>query len=205
VIMGHYTVPTVVEKTPSGERVVDVFSRLLSDRIIYLGTDIDDDVANLLVAQLLYLESDNPDREISLYINSPGGSMSAMTAIYDTMQFVRAPVATTCVGQAASAAAVILAAGAPGLRSVLPHTRVLLHQPSAGGQGTISDLALQAKELLRVREEMEQVLSRHTGQEVATLRADTDRDKIFTAEQAVAYGLADHIISTRVPAGLSGG
>ena len=131
--------------------------------------------------------------------------MSAMTAIYDTMQFVRAPVATTCVGQAASAAAVILAAGAPGMRFVLPHTRVLLHQPSAGGQGTISDLALQAKELLRVREQMEQVLSRHTGQDVATLRADTDRDKIFTAEQAVAYGLADRIISTRVLAGQSAG
>jgi ATP-dependent Clp protease protease subunit len=195
--MGHYTVPTVVEKTPSGERVVDVYSRLLSDRIIYLGTEIDDDVANVIVAQLLFLESDNPDREISLYINSPGGSMSAMTAIYDTMQFVRAPVGTTCVGQAASAAAVILAAGAPGRRSLLPHTRVLLHQPSAGGQGTISDLSLQARELLRVRAQMEEVLSRHTGQEVATLRADTDRDKIFTAEQAIEYGLADHIISTR--------
>ena len=135
--MGHYTVPTVVEKSPSGERVVDVYSRLLSDRIIYLGTEIDDDVANVIVAQLLYLESDNPDREIGLYINSPGGSMSAMTAIYDTMQFVRAPVATTCVGQAASAAAVMLAAGAPGRRAILPHTRVLLHQPSAAGQGTL--------------------------------------------------------------------
>jgi len=195
--MGHYTVPTVVEKTPSGERVVDVYSRLLSDRIIYLGTEIDDDVANVVVAQLLYLESDNPDREIGLYINSPGGSMSAMTAIYDTMQFVRAPVATTCVGQAASAAAVILAAGAAGRRAVLPHTRVLLHQPSAGGQGTISDLSLQANELLRVRSQMEEVLSVHTGQAVATLRADTDRDKIFTAEQAVAYGLADSIIRNR--------
>ena len=196
--MGHYTVPTVVEKTPSGERIVDVYSRLLSDRIIYLGTEIDDDVANVIVAQLLYLESDNPDREIGLYINSPGGSMSAMTAIYDTMQFVRAPVATTCVGQAASAAAVILAAGAPGLRSLLPHTRVLLHQPaSPGGQGTISDLSLQARELLRGRSEMEEVLSKHTGQDVATLRTDTDRDKIFTAKQAVEYGLADHIISNR--------
>jgi ATP-dependent Clp protease protease subunit len=198
--MGHYTVPTVVEKTPAGERVVDVYSRLLSDRIIYLGTEIDDDVANVIVAQLLYLESENPDREIGLYINSPGGSMSAMTAIYDTMQFVRAPVATTCVGQAASAAAVILAAGAPGLRSLLPHTRVLLHQPSAGGQGTISDLTLQANELLRVRAQMEEVLSQHTGQDVSTLRRDTDRDKIFTAEQAVAYGLADTIITSRIPA-----
>jgi len=199
--MGHYTVPTVVEKTPNGERVVDVYSRLLSDRIVYLGTEIDDDVANVIVAQLLYLESDNPDMEIGLYINSPGGSMSAMTAIYDTMQFVRAPVATTCVGQAASAAAILLAAGAPGRRSLLPHTRVLLHQPSTGGgEGQISDLALQARELLRVREQMEQVLARHTGQEVATLRRDTDRDKVFTAEQAVTYGLADHIISSRQPA-----
>ena len=198
--MGHYSVPTVIEKTPSGERVVDVYSRLLSDRIVYLGTEIDDDVANVIVAQLLYLESDNPDAEIGLYINSPGGSMSAMTAIYDTMQFVRAPVATTCVGQAASAAAILLAAGAPGRRALLPHTRVLLHQPSTGGEGQISDLALQARELLRVREEMELVLARHTGQDVATLRRDTDRDKVFTAELAVAYGLADLIISSRQPA-----
>ncbi|WP_420122540.1 ClpP family protease [Nakamurella sp.] len=199
--MGHYTVPTVIEKTTSGERAVDVFSRLLSDRIIYLGTEIDDDVANVVVAQLLHLESDNPDAEIGLYLNSPGGSMTAMTAIYDTMQFVRAPVATTCIGQAASAAAILLAAGAPGRRAVLPHTRVLLHQPSVGGgQGQISDLALQARELLRVREEMEQVLARHTGQDPATLRRDTDRDKIFTAPEAVAYGLADMIISSRQPA-----
>jgi ATP-dependent Clp protease protease subunit len=199
--MGHYTVPTVIEKTATGERAVDVFSRLLSDRIIYLGTEIDDDVANVIVAQLLHLESDNPDAEIGLYINSPGGSMSAMTAIYDTMQFVRAPVATTCVGQAASAAAILLAAGAPGRRALLPHTRVLLHQPSTGGgQGQISDLALQARELLRVREQMERVLARHTGQEVATLRRDTDRDKFFTAEEAVAYGLADMIITGRQPA-----
>jgi len=200
-IMGHYTVPTVIERTANGERAVDVFSRLLSDRIIYLGTEIDDDVANVTVAQLLHLESDNPDAEIGLYINSPGGSMSAMTAIYDTMQFVRAPVATTCVGQAASAAAILLAAGAPGRRALLPHTRVLLHQPSTGGgQGQISDLALQARELLRVREQMERVLARHTGQDLATLRRDTDRDKIFTADEAVAYGLADMIIASRLPA-----
>lgn len=198
--MGHYTVPTVIEKTTNGERAVDVFSRLLSDRIIYLGTEIDDDVANLVVAQLLHLESDNPDAEIGLYINSPGGSMSAMTAIYDTMQFVRAPVATTCVGQAASAAAILLAAGAAGRRALLPNTRVLLHQPSTGGgQGQISDLALQARELLRVREQMELVLARHTGQDVATLRRDTDRDKIFTADEAVAYGLADLIVTARTP------
>ena len=199
--MGHYTVPTVIERTANGERAVDVFSRLLSDRIVYLGTEIDDDVANVIVAQLLHLESDNPDAEIGLYINSPGGSMSAMTAIYDTMQFVRAPVATTCIGQAASAAAILLAAGAAGRRALLPHTRVLLHQPSTGGgQGQISDLALQARELLRVREQMERVLARHTGQDLATLRRDTDRDKTFTADEAVAYGLADMIITSRTPA-----
>ncbi len=179
---------------------MDVFSRLLSDRIIYMGTEIDDDVANVIVAQLLHLESDNPDAEIGLYINSPGGSMSAMTAVYDTMQFVRAPVATTCVGQAASAAAILLAAGAPGRRAVLPHTRVLLHQPSTGGEGQISDLTLQARELLRVREQMELVLARHTGQDVATPRRDTDRDKVVTAEQAGAYGPADLSGSARPPA-----
>src|SRR6478609_4808419 len=197
--MGHYTVPTVVEKTPSGERVVDVYSRLLTDRIIYLGTEVDDDVANVIVAQLLYLDSDAPDNEISLYINSPGGSMSAAMAIYDTMQFVNAPVATTCVGQAASAAAVLLASGSAGRRSVLPNTRVLLHQPSIGGQGTISDLALQTKEVLRVRQQMISVLAAHTGRSEQVLLSDTERDKVFTAEQAVAYGLADRIIPARKP------
>ena len=195
--MGHYTVPTVVEKTATGERLVDVYSRLLSERVVYLGTEIDDDVANVVVAQLLYLDADSPDQEISVYQNSPGGSMSATMAIYDTLQFVQAPVATTCVGQAGSGAAVLLAAGSPGRRSVLPHTRVLLHQPSIGGRGTISDLALQTAEVLRVREQMIGVLAAHTGRSTATLLADTERDKVFTAEQAVAYGLADRIIPAR--------
>ncbi len=195
--MGHYTVPTVIEKTPSGERIVDVYSRLLSERVIYLGTDIDDDVANVVVAQLLYLDSESSGQEISIYLNSPGGSMSSTMAIYDTMQFVEAPVATTCVGQVGSGAAVLLAAGTAGRRSLLPHTRVLLHQPSTGGQGTISDLSLQTQEVLRIRAQMNEVLSAHTGQSVATLLADTERDKVFTAEQAVAYGLADRIIPAR--------
>ena len=199
--MGHYTVPTVVEKTAAGERVVDVYSRLLSERVIYLGTEIDDDVANVVVAQLLYLDADASSQEISVYLNSPGGSMTATMAIYDTLQFVQAPVATTCVGQAGSGAAVLLAAGSAGRRSVLPHTRVLLHQPSIGGQGTISDLALQTQEVLRIREQMISVLAAHTGQCEQLLLADTERDKVFTAEQAVAYGLADRIIPARKQVG----
>jgi ATP-dependent Clp protease protease subunit len=195
--MGHYTVPTVVERTPNGERLVDVYSRLLSERVIYLGTEIDDDVANVIVAQLLYLDAESPDQTINLYVNSPGGSMSATMAIYDTMQYVSAPLATTCVGQAGSGAAVLLAGGTAGRRSLLPHARVLLHQPSIGGQGTISDLALHTEEVLRVRAQMNDVLSRHTGQTVATLLADTDRDKIFDAEGAIAYGLADAVLEPR--------
>ena len=196
--MGHYTVPTVVERTPSGERAFDVFSRLLSGRIVYLGTEIDDDVANVIVAQLLYLDGESADQEISLYLNSPGGSLSATMAIYDTMQFVQAPVSTTCIGQAASGAAVLLAAGAPGRRMLLPHTRVVLHQPSTpGGRGTISDLALQTKELLRVREQMLQVLSAHTGRPVRQLLSDTERDNVFTPAQAIEYGLADRIVELR--------
>lgn len=195
--MSSYTIPNVVEKRPSGERALDIYSRLLSDRIVYLGTEIDDGVANVIVAQLLHLESDNSEQEINLYVNSPGGSMTAMLAIYDTMQFINAPVATTCVGQAASAAAVILAAGTPGRRSILPHGRVLLHQPSTSGQGTLPDLVLQAREIVRIRTQMEQVLSQHTDQPIEQLRADTDRDKIFTAEAAIAYGLVDEVINRR--------
>jgi ATP-dependent Clp protease protease subunit len=199
--MGHYTVPTVVERTPNGERLVDVYSRLLSERVVYLGTEIDDDVANVVVAQLLYLDAESPDQSINVYVNSPGGSMSAPMAIYDTMQYLSAPVATTCVGQAASGAAVLLAGGSPGRRSLLPHARVVLHQPSIGGQGTISDLALHTQEVLRVRAQMIDVLSRHTGQTVTTLLADTDRDNVFDAEQAIAYGLADAILEPRRLAG----
>jgi ATP-dependent Clp protease protease subunit len=195
--MSSYLIPNVIARDPRGDRVMDVYSHLLAERIVYLGTEVDDGVANALIAQLLHLESESPDEEINLYINSPGGSTSAVFAIYDTMQFVRAPVATTCVGQACSTAAILLAAGAQGRRSVLPHSRVLLHQPSARGQGPIPDLILQAEEVIRIRAEAEQILSLHTGQSIATLRRDTDRDRIFTPEAAVAYGLADRLMSRR--------
>jgi ATP-dependent Clp protease protease subunit len=189
-----YTIPSVVEKTVRGERAVDIYSRLLSDRIVYIGTEIDDGVANVVIAQLLHLEAENPDVPINLYLNSPGGSVTSMLGIYDTMQFVRAPVATTCIGQAASSAAVLLAAGAPGRRSVLPRSRVILHQPSGGGQGTLPDLAVQAKEIARLRGTMEEVLASHTGQSLERLREDTDRDLILDAPSAVAYGLADSVL-----------
>jgi ATP-dependent Clp protease protease subunit len=195
--MGQYTIPTVVEKTAAGERAYDIYSRLLSDRIVFLGTEIDDGVANVVMAQLLHLESASPDLEISLYINSPGGSFSALTAIYDTMQYVRPEVATICMGQASSAAAVLLAAGAPGKRAVLQHAKVLLHQPSSQAQGTLPDLAIQAKEVARVRAEVDEILSRHTGHPVAKIRADTDRNRTFSAREAVDYGLADEVIISR--------
>jgi ATP-dependent Clp protease protease subunit len=195
--MSSYLIPNVIAKDPRGDRVMDVYSHLLAERIVYLGTEVDDGVANSLIAQLLHLESESPDEEINLYINSPGGSTSAVFAIYDTMQFVRADVATTCVGQACSTAAILLAAGAPGRRSVLPHSRVLLHQPSAQGRGPIPDLILQADEVIRIRAEAEEILSMHTGQSVETLRRDTDRDRIFTPVAAVAYGLADRVMGRR--------
>jgi ATP-dependent Clp protease protease subunit len=195
--MGQYTIPTVVEKTSLGERAYDIYSRLLSERIIFIGTEIDDGVANVVMAQLLHLESASPDLEIMLYINSPGGSYSALTAIYDTMQFVQPDVATFCMGQAASAAAVLLAAGAPGKRSVLRHAKVLLHQPSSQARGTLPDLAIQAKEVARVRAEMDEILSQHTGHPVSKIRSDTDRNMTLSAGEAVAYGLADHVITTR--------
>jgi ATP-dependent Clp protease protease subunit len=197
VTMSQYTIPTVVERTSLGERAFDIYSRLLSERIIFLGTEIDDGVANVVMAQLIHLESASPELEISLYINSPGGSYSALTAIYDTMQFVRPDVATICIGQASSAAAVLLAAGTPGRRSVLRHAKVLLHQPSSQAQGTLPDLAVQAKEVARVRAEMDEILSTHTGHPVSKIRADTDRNRTFSAQEAVDYGLADQVISTR--------
>ena len=193
--MSSYTVPYVVERTPAGERSFDIYSRLLQERIIFVGTEIDDGVANVVMAQLLHLADVAPDREVSLYVNSPGGSFTALMAVYDTMQFVPSPVATYCLGQAASAAAVLLAAGEPGRRFALRHSRVLLHQPSAGGEGTVSDLALQADELLRVRAQVEEVLSQHTGRSVAQLRLDTDRDKVLTAAQAVEFGVVDHVVA----------
>ncbi|MEU0112306.1 ATP-dependent Clp protease proteolytic subunit [Streptomyces bobili] len=196
--MGTYTIPNVVERTPQGERSYDVYSRLLAERIIFLGTEIDDGVANVVIAQLLHLESSAPENEIAIYINSPGGSFTSLMAIYDTMTFVQAPIATFCVGQAASTAAVLLAGGDPGRRFALEHARVLLGQPASGGrQGTVSDLALQAKEMVRIRAQVEEVLSRHTHHDVATLRADMDRDKVFTAQEAVAYGLADEVLGRR--------
>ncbi|GAA5046885.1 ClpP family protease [Streptomyces similanensis] len=197
--MGSYPVPYVIERTAQGERSYDVFSRLLNERIIFLGTEIDDGVANVVIAQLLHLESAHPEQEISIYLNSPGGSFTSLMAIYDTMTFVQSPISTFCVGQAASTAAVLLAGGDAGRRFVLDHARVLLGQPASGGrQGTISDLALQAKEMVRVRAQVEEVLSRHTGHDAATLRADMDRDKVFTAHEAVAYGLADEVLSRRL-------
>jgi ATP-dependent Clp protease protease subunit len=197
--MGTYTIPNVVERTPQGERSYDVFSRLLSERIIFLGTEIDDGVANVVIAQLLHLESSSPESEISIYLNSPGGSFTSLMAIYDTMTYVQAPISTFCVGQAASTAAVLLAGGDAGRRFVLEHARVLLGQPATGGaRGTASDLSLQAKEMVRIRSQVEEVLSRHTHHDVATLRADMDRDKVLTAQEAVAYGLADEVLSRRL-------
>ena len=195
--MSQYTIPSVIEKTHRGERAVDIYSRLLTDRIIYLGTEIDDGVANVVIAQLLHLESESPDAPINLYLNSPGGSVTSMLAIYDAMQFIRPEVGTACVGQAASSAAVLLAAGAPGRRTVLPHARVVLHQPSGGGQGTLPDLALQAKEIARIRAEMEQILAHHTGRSVEQVREDTERDLVLSAEDAVAYGIVDGVLDSR--------
>ena len=195
--MSTYTIPNVIEQHPRGERVMDVYSHLLTERIIYLGTAIDSGVANALVAQMLFLESDNPERDIQLYINCEGGDPSAMLAVYDTMRFIRSPIATTCVGQAVSVGAVLLSAGAEGKRDALPHTRVILHQPAAQGRGTIPDLILQAEEVVRVRADIESVLSRHTGQTIETLRADTDRDRVFTATAAMEYGLIDRVIEER--------
>jgi ATP-dependent Clp protease protease subunit len=195
--VSSYPIPNVIAQHPRGERIMDVYSHLLTERIVYLGTAIDAGVANTLIAQLLHLEADAPDREINLYINCEGGDLSSMLAVYDTMQYVRAPVVTTCVGQAVAAGAVLLAAGAPGRRAVLSHTRIVLHQPAARGQGAIPDLILQADEVVRVRAEIEEVLSVHTGQSVQTLREDTDRDRVFTAQAALRYGLVDEVLERR--------
>ena len=195
--MSTYTIPNVITRVPGGERIMDVYSHLLSSRIVYLGTAIDSGVANALIAQLLHLEAENPEQQIDLYINSEGGDPSAMLALYDTMKYIKAPVATTCVGQAVAAGAVLLAAGEAGHRFVLPHTRVVLHQPAAQGRGTIPDLILQADEVVRVRAQLEVILSAHTGRPVTQLRHDTDRDRVFDAAGAVAYGLADHVLERR--------
>ncbi len=189
--------PYVIEQTSRGERTFDLFSRLLKDNIIFLGTPINDMVANLICAQLLHLESENPDRDISLYINSPGGDVNAMFAIYDTMQYIRPQVNTICFGQAASAAAVLLAAGAPGKRMALPSARILLHQPYSGAQGQVSDLEIAAKEIERIRVQLETILARHTGQDVERIKADTDRDFVMSADEAKAYGVIDEVIQQR--------
>jgi len=195
--MSGYTIPNVIAEHPRGDRIMDVYSHLLTERIVVLGTAIDPGVANTLTAQLLYLEGHSPDQEINMYINCEGGDMPSMFAIYDTMQYIKAPVVTTCVGQAVAVGAVLLAAGAPGRRAMLPHARVILHQPATSGQGPIPDLILAADEVVRLRGELESVLSRHTGQSVETLRADTDRDRIFTAGAALGYGLIDQILTDR--------
>jgi ATP-dependent Clp protease protease subunit len=190
-------IPFVVEQDGRSERAYDIYSRLLKDNIIFIGSEINDEVANVVIAQLLYLEAENSDKEISLYINSPGGSISAGIAIYDTMQFVRAEVATIAVGQAASMAAVLLAAGRPGKRYSLPNSRIILHQPYGGYQGQASDIAIQAKEVLRVRESLNEILARHTHQAMEKIQADIERDFIMTAAEAKEYGLIDQIISSR--------
>jgi ATP-dependent Clp protease protease subunit len=194
---GSYTIPYVIEQTSRGERSFDIYSRLLKDRIIFLGTPIDDGVANVVMAQLLHLESEDPDRDISLYINSPGGSFTALTAIYDTMNFVRPDIQTICMGQAASAAAVLLAAGTKGKRYALEHARILIHQPSGGGEGQSSDIEIQAREILRMRALLEEMIARHSGRQVEQIRSDIERDKILTAREAVDYGLVDEVIQTR--------
>lgn len=195
----RYVLPEFTERSSNGVRTLDPYSKLLQERIVFLGTPIDDTSANDVMAQLVHLESAAPEQDIHLYINSPGGSFSAMTAVYDTMQFVTCDVATVCIGQAASAAAVLLAAGAPGKRMVTPGARVLIHQPSLSEavQGDASDLEIQANELLRTRERLETLLTRHTGQDADRVRTDIERDKVFDAEAAVAYGLADRLTNSR--------
>lgn len=191
-------VPMVVEQTGRGERAYDIYSRLLKDRIIFLGTAIDDVVANLVVAQMLFLESEDPDKEIHLYINSPGGIVSAGLAIYDTMQYVKPPVSTTCMGQAASMGALLLAGGTVGKRFALPHSRILIHQPLGGAQGQATDIGIQAKEILRLREELNQILAKHTGQPIDKISRDTDRDFFMDGGQAKEYGIIDSVIEKRI-------
>ncbi len=191
-----YLVPMVVENTGRGERAFDIYSRLLKERIVFIGTPIDDQVANLVVAQLLYLQSEDPEKEISLYINSPGGHVTAGLAIYDTMQYIRPPVSTICIGMAASMAAVLLAGGAHGLRYALPHANILIHQPWGGMQGQATDIQIHAKEILREREQLNQIIAKHTGQKIDKVTLDTDRDYFLTSEAAKQYGLIDDIILT---------
>jgi len=192
-----YLIPMVVEQTSRGERAYDIFSRLLKDRIIFIGTPIDDAGANLVIAQLLFLEAEDPDKDIHLYINSPGGSVTASLAIYDTMQFVKPKIETICMGQAASGAALLLAAGTKGKRMALPHSRIMIHQPYGGAQGQAVDIQIQAKEILRMREELDRIIARHTGQPLERIEKDSDRDFFMSPEEAKDYGLVDEVIYYR--------
>jgi ATP-dependent Clp protease protease subunit len=191
-------IPMVVEQTNRGERAYDIYSRLLKDNIIFIGTPIEDNLANLVVAQLLFLEAEDPEKEISIYVNSPGGIVTAGLAIYDTLQFIRPDVTTYCIGQAASMAAVILAAGTPGKRFALPNSRVIIHQPSGGASGQATDINIQAKEILRTRQRLNEILAKHTGQDIAKIENDVERDFIMTAEVAREYGIIDQVISKRM-------
>jgi ATP-dependent Clp protease protease subunit len=195
--MHDYLVPVVVEQTSRGERSFDIYSRLLKERIVFLGTPIDDQVANLIMAQLLHLESEDPDKDINLYINSPGGDITSLFAVYDTMRYIRPDVSTIVMGQAASAAATLLAAGTKGKRYALPHSRVLIHQPHGGAQGQAVDIEIQAKEILRYRQLLDEIMAEHTGQPLDKVQKDTDRDFIMTAEQAKEYGIIDEVIASR--------
>ena len=195
--MNNYLVPIVIEQTNRGERSFDIYSRLLKDRIVFLGTPIDDQVANLIMAQLIHLESEDPDKDINIYINSPGGDITSLFAVYDTVQYIKSDVSTIVMGQAASAAAVLLAAGTKGKRYALPHSRVLIHQPHGQAGGQAVDIEIQAKEILRYRALLDEILAQHTGQTLDKVKKDTDRDFIMTAEQAKDYGIVDDIISTR--------
>ncbi len=190
-------VPIVVEQTSRGERSYDIYSRLLKDRIVFIGSGIDDDVANLVIAQLLFLEAEDPEKDVNLYINSPGGLVTAGMAIYDTMQFIKPEVATVCLGQAASMAAVLLTAGAAGKRTALPNARILIHQPMGGTRGQATDIKIQAEEILRLREELNRILARHTGQPIERIQADTERDYYMSAAQAKAYGIIDRVVEKR--------
>jgi len=193
-----FLVPMVVEQTSRGERAYDIFSRLLKDRILFIGTPIDDAYSNLVIAQLLFLEAEDPDKDIHLYINSPGGSVTASLAIYDTMQYVKPSIETICMGQAASGAALLLAAGAKGKRFALPHARIMIHQPYGGAQGQASDIQIQAKEILRMRQELDRILASHTGQTLERVEKDSDRDFFMSPEEAKDYGLIDEVIHSRV-------
>jgi ATP-dependent Clp protease, protease subunit len=201
----NYLVPMVVEQTSRGERAFDIYSRLLKERIVLLGTPIDDQVANLIVAQLLHLESEDPDKDINLYINSPGGHVYAGMAIYDTMQYIKPPVSTICVGMAMSMGAILLAGGAPGKRFALPNAKVMIHQGSAGFQGTPADIDIQAREVLSLRKKMAEIISHHTGQSVEQVEKDIDRDRFMTADEAKAYGIIDDTLTSRVAIGPTDG